>query len=120
MDPELAQLDRLLDDDELFLWVKADLSKRHPNSEDARAPLDAGGGDLEDAHRKAPLRLELTRDTERNVSDSLVLRQFCRLYLERRPTTPRSSDGRTSSALRRWAPKRAGGGLGCRAQGDAG
>ena len=32
MEPELAQLDRLLDDDEIFLRIKAELSKRHPNS----------------------------------------------------------------------------------------
>ena len=32
MEPELAQLDRLLDDDEIFSGVKADLSRRHPNS----------------------------------------------------------------------------------------
>src|SRR5215207_4801073 len=31
-EPELAHLDRLLDDDELFNLVKADLLKRHPNS----------------------------------------------------------------------------------------
>ena len=32
MEPELAQLDRLLDDDVLFERVKADLSRRYPNS----------------------------------------------------------------------------------------
>jgi len=32
MEPELAQLDVLLDDDELFSVVKADLIKRYPNS----------------------------------------------------------------------------------------
>ena len=32
MEPELAQLDVLLDDDELFSLVKADLIKRYPNS----------------------------------------------------------------------------------------
>ena len=31
-EPELAQLDRLLDDDGLFERVKADLCRRHPNS----------------------------------------------------------------------------------------
>jgi transposase, IS5 family len=33
MEPSLQALDRLLDDDEIFLRIKADLSKRHPNSE---------------------------------------------------------------------------------------
>jgi IS5 family transposase len=32
MDPELAELDRLLEDDVLFERVRADLCKRHPNS----------------------------------------------------------------------------------------
>ena len=31
-EPELAHLDGLLDDDELFCLVKADLIRRHPNS----------------------------------------------------------------------------------------
>jgi hypothetical protein len=31
-EPELAHLDRLLDDDELFKLLKADLLKRYPNS----------------------------------------------------------------------------------------
>ena len=32
-EPELRELDRLLEDDELFSVVKADLAKRYPNSE---------------------------------------------------------------------------------------
>ena len=32
MEPELAQLDRLLDDDTIFEKVKADLCHRYPNS----------------------------------------------------------------------------------------
>jgi transposase, IS5 family len=32
MEPELARLDVLLDDDELFSLVRADLLKRYPNS----------------------------------------------------------------------------------------
>jgi len=32
MDPVLAKLDRLLDDDVLFARVKEDLAKRHPQS----------------------------------------------------------------------------------------
>jgi transposase, IS5 family len=33
MEPQLAELDRLLDDEALFETVKADLSPRRPNSE---------------------------------------------------------------------------------------
>jgi len=84
MEPELAALDRLLDDDELFLRIKADFSKRRPNSERL-------------GRRSTPveviLRMLIVRRlydwsfeaTERNVSDSLVLRQFCRVYLEVAP-----------------------------------
>ncbi len=32
MEPELAQLDELLEDDVLFTQVKADLARRYPNS----------------------------------------------------------------------------------------
>ena len=33
MEPELAELDRLLDDDVLFERVRTDLCRRYPNSE---------------------------------------------------------------------------------------
>ena len=93
MEPELAALDRLLDDDEIFLRIKADFSKRRPNSERL-------------GRRSTPveviLRMLVVRRlydwsfeaTERNVSDSLVLRQFCRLYLEPAPD---------DTTLIRWA-----------------
>jgi hypothetical protein len=32
MDPELAQIDQLLEDDLLFQRVKADLARRYPNT----------------------------------------------------------------------------------------
>ncbi len=32
LDPELAQLDQLLDDDELFARVRADLARRRPHT----------------------------------------------------------------------------------------
>src|SRR5215218_2733986 len=78
MEPSLQALDRLLDDDEIFLRIKADLSKRHPNSESL-------------GRRSTPveviLRMLMVRRlydwsfeaTERNVSDSLLLRQFTAL-----------------------------------------
>ena len=93
MEPELAALDRLLDDDEIVLRIKADLSKRHPNSESL-------------GRRSTPveviLRMLVVRRlydwsfeaTERNVSDSLLLRQFTRLYLEAAPD---------DTTLIRWA-----------------
>jgi transposase, IS5 family len=93
MEPELAALDRLLDDDELFVGLKADFSKRRPNSSRL-------------GRRSTPveviLRMLIVRRlydwsfeaTERNVSDSLVLRQFTRLYLEAAPD---------DTTLIRWA-----------------
>jgi IS5 family transposase len=93
MEPDLAALDRLLDDDEIFLAVKADLSRRTPNSSRL-------------GRRSTPveviLRMLIVRRlydwsfeaTERNVSDSLVLRQFCRLYLQAAPD---------DTTLIRWA-----------------
>jgi transposase, IS5 family len=92
-EPELAELDRLLEDDELFRRVKADLSRRRPRS-------------LTRGRRGTPvevvLRMLVVRrlydwsyeGTERFVSDSLVLRQFCRLYLEPAPD---------DTTLLRWA-----------------
>ncbi len=93
LEPELAQLDRLLDDDVLFERVKADLSRRHANS-----------GKL--GRRSTPVEVVLRmlavkrlygfsyEQTERFVNDSIVLRQFCRLYLEKAPD---------DTTLIRWA-----------------
>jgi IS5 family transposase len=84
LDPELRALDRLLEDDLLFGQVKADLSRRYPHT--------ATRG-----RRSTPveviLRVLIIRrlyhwsyeETERFVSDSLVLRQFCRVYGEAVP-----------------------------------
>lgn len=92
-DPELRELDQLLDDDIIFQRVKADLTKAHPQS----------------AHKgrystpvEVILRMLLVRrlyhwsyeDTEHFVADSLVLRQFCRVYLEAVPD---------DTTLIRWA-----------------
>src|SRR4051812_35384613 len=93
MEPELAALDRLLEDDEIFVWFKADLSKRRPNSE----RLGRRSTPVEVILRMLVLRRLYDwsfEATERNVSDSLVLRQFCRLYLEPAPD---------DTTLIRWA-----------------
>ncbi len=93
MEPELRELDRLLSDDALFASVRADLSKRYPNSRTRgrhSTPVEV------------ILRMLVLRRlygwsyeaTERNVSDSLVLRQFARLYLEAAPD---------DTTLIRWA-----------------
>jgi transposase, IS5 family len=93
LDPVLTQLDRLLDDDTLFQTVKADLAGRFPRT-------------LRDGRPSTPveviLRLLVVKHlygwsyeaTERWVSDSLVLRQFCRVYAEPVPD---------DTTLLRWA-----------------
>src|SRR5919199_3913680 len=92
-EPELAELDRLLADDELFAQVKADLARRHPQSTRTGRP----GTPVE-----VILRLLVVKhlygwsyeQTEQFVNDSVVLRQFCRLYLAPVPD---------DTTLLRWA-----------------
>jgi IS5 family transposase len=92
-EPELRELDRLLDDDVLFQRVKADLAGRSPHS-------------LSRGRHSTPVevivRLLVVKrlyrwsyeQTEHFVADSLVLRQFCRLYWEAVPD---------DTTLLRWA-----------------
>jgi transposase, IS5 family len=84
LDPILTRLDRLLDDDTLFQAVKADLAQRFPRtSMDGRPSTPV----------EVILRMLVVKHlygwsyeaTERWVSDSLVLRQFCRVYVESVP-----------------------------------
>jgi IS5 family transposase len=80
-EPELAELDRLLDDDQLFQHVKVDLSRRRPRSTQTGGPSTPV---------EVILRLLVIQhlyawsyaQTEHFVGDSLVLRQFCRLGLD--------------------------------------
>jgi IS5 family transposase len=80
-EPELAELDRLLEDDQLFQQVKTDLSRRRPHTTQTGRPSTPV---------EAILRLLVIQhlygwsyvQTEHFVGDSLVLRQFCRLGLE--------------------------------------
>jgi len=93
MEPQLAELDQLLQDDEIFQRVKADVAKRYPHT-------------LVRGRHSTPveviLRMLIVRrlydwsyeQTEHFVSDSLVLRQFCRLYLQPVPD---------DTTLIRWA-----------------
>lgn len=84
MDPILAKVDGYLEDEQLYQLVKGDLSKRRPKT-------------LETGRKSTPVEVALRMlvvkrlyqysyaETERYVSDSLVLRQFCRVYLNRVP-----------------------------------
>jgi IS5 family transposase len=92
-EPVLAHLDRLLEDDQLFACVRADLARRHPKT-------------LTHGRASTPVEVILRmlvvkrlygwsyEQTEHFVADSLILRQFCRLYFE-----PAADD----TTLIRWA-----------------
>jgi IS5 family transposase len=92
-EPELGALDRLLEDDEIFQCVKSDLAQRYPYS-------------LTKGRHSTPVEVVLRmlvvkrvyrwsyEATEHWVSDSLILRQFCRIYLETVPD---------DTTLIRWA-----------------
>lgn len=93
MEPELAQLDQLLEDDALFARVKDDLARRYPNS----ARLGRHSTPVEVILRMLVVKRLYDwsyEQTEHFVSDSIVLRQFCRLYLESVPD---------DTTLIRWA-----------------
>ena len=77
-EPELAHLDELLDDDELFSLVKADLLKRYPNS----GRLGRHSTPVEVVLRMLVVKRLYNfsyEQTERFVNDSIVLRQFTTL-----------------------------------------
>jgi transposase, IS5 family len=93
LDPELARLDRLLDDDRLFQTVRADLVRRYPHTATRGRPSTPVEVLLRMLIVKRLYRWS-DAETERFVGDSLVLRQFCRLYLQRAPD---------DTTLIRWA-----------------
>jgi len=80
-EPELAELDGLLEDDQIFQHVRADLSRRRPHTTETGRPSTPV---------EVILRLLVVQhlyawsyaQTEHFVGDSLVLRQFCRLGFE--------------------------------------
>jgi IS5 family transposase len=91
--PQLQELDHLLDDDAIFQRLKGDLARRSPHS-------------LTRGRHSTPVEVILRmlvlkrlyrwsyEDTERFVFDSLLLRQFCRIYWEDVPD---------DTTLNRWA-----------------
>jgi transposase, IS5 family len=93
IEPVIAQLDTLLDDDCIFQQVRADLSKRYPHTLTTGRPSTPV---------EVILRLLIIKhlygwsyeQTEQWVSDSLVLRHFCRIYWQPVPD---------DTTLLRWA-----------------
>ena len=92
-DSQLEQLDRLLDDDAIFELVRGDLARRYPKTCSRGRPSTP----VEVVLRMLVV-MRLYRwsyeQTEYFVNDSLVLRQFCRVYLEKVPD---------DTTLIRWA-----------------
>lgn len=91
--PELVKIDAYLEDEKLYGLVKKDLSQRRPRT-------------LQTGRKSTPVEVVLRMlvvkrlygysyaETERHVSDSLRLRQFCRVYLKGVPD---------DTTLIRWA-----------------
>jgi len=93
MSPELATIDQVLDNDELFCMIRDDLAQRYPKT------LTAGrkSTPVEVILRMLTIKHLYDLSYERTVlqvADSLVLRQFCRVYFEAVPD---------QSTLCRWA-----------------
>jgi IS5 family transposase len=92
-DPVLVQLNRLLDDDQLYGQVRRDLARRYPLT-----PLHG----RHSTPAEVLLRLLVVQhlyawsyeETVERVADSLVLRWFCRVYFHPVPT---------KTTLVRWA-----------------
>lgn len=84
MSPELAAIDRVLDDDELFCRLRDDLAQRSVRTQEA----GRNSTPVEVILRMLAVRHLYNwgyRQTEQHVADSLVLRQFCRVYLHAVP-----------------------------------
>src|SRR5438105_4298487 len=79
IDPVIAELDELLDADTIFQQLRTDLSKRYPHTSSTGRPSTPV---------EVILRMLVIKhlygwsyeQTEQWVSDSLVLRDFCRIY----------------------------------------
>src|SRR5947209_5487094 len=92
-EPQLGQLDRLLDDDEVVEAVRAAMARRSPRSRSRGRPSTP----VEVMLRMLVVMRLYSRSYAQGeyfVNDSLVLRQFCRVYLEKVPD---------DTVLIRWA-----------------
>jgi len=93
MDPILAKIDQVLADEKLYQMIRQDLAKRFAHTEETgrnSTPVEVVERMLAVKHLYG-LSYE---QTEYQVRDSLVLRQFCRVYLEDVPD---------DTTLIRWA-----------------
>jgi IS5 family transposase len=93
MEPELAQIDKILDDDVLFQLIKHDMSQRYPQTLETGRPSTPVEVNLRMLAVKRLYRFTY-RATAWHVGDSLVFRWFCRAYFNAVPE---------HSTLNRWA-----------------
>ncbi|HEY5729034.1 MAG TPA: ISNCY family transposase [Anaerolineales bacterium] len=93
MDPILAEIDQLLDDEEHYQLIRNDLAKRFPQTEVTGRNSTPVEVILRMLAVKRLYRLSYEQ-TEYQVRDSLVLPQFCRVYLQDVPD---------DTTLIRWA-----------------
>jgi IS5 family transposase len=93
MNPELAAIDQALDNDELFCMIRDDPTQLYPKTLTA----DRKSTPVEVVLRMMAIKhlYDLNyQQTVFQVADSLVMRQFCRVYLQSVPD---------QSTLSRWA-----------------
>jgi transposase, IS5 family len=93
MDPVLAQIDQLLEDEVLYQLIRNDLANRYPMTEQTGRNSTPVEVILRILAVKRLYGLSYER-TEYQVRDSLVLRQFCRIYFHEVPD---------DTTLIRWA-----------------
>jgi IS5 family transposase len=84
MSPEVSAIDSVLDDDELFCLIRDDLAQRYPKTLTAGRKSTPVEVILRMLAVKHLYDLSYER-TEQQVADSLVLRQFCRVYFHAVP-----------------------------------
>lgn len=93
MEPVLVQIDSILDDEALYQMVRADMSQRSAHTIETGRPATPVEVVLRMLAVKHLYNLSYEQ-TERQVCDSLVLRQFCRVYFHDVPD---------DTTLIRWA-----------------
>jgi IS5 family transposase len=93
MDPIVAQIDELLDDEALYQLIRNDFAARYPNTETTGRNSTPVEVVLRMLTVKQLYALSY-EGTEKHVRDSLVLRQFCRVYF---------NDVPDDTTLIRWA-----------------
>jgi IS5 family transposase len=93
MDPVLARIDQVLEDNGIFQLIKSDLSKRYAHTLETGCPSTPVEVIMRMLAVKQLYKLSYEQ-TEYQVRDSLVLRQFCRVYLNAVPD---------DTTLIRWA-----------------